>query len=263
MNRFTILTCIIFIVGIVITYQQLQNTGVGLDLMQANQTRALTGITMDVLRPPSDPRIGGMEYELQVETTIQYHTPMRIDSSQVIGLEARVASAQIYQVYGKSKDGKSSRKEIPQQAGDDIKLIDISNALGEPNAFKYRLNLAGMEVQPSGENPISRDGRTWWSVAPKTVGEFNGRVQLIYPDTTSESKAREDLVSIHVNESSIDKMMVAIRVIDKRFEPRSYIPTFLGPLLTLPGIILAGRGLWDWIKKKREERQKKKRIILP
>ncbi len=113
-----------------------------------------------------------------------------------------------------------------------VELHD-SEAILWNGGVQLTLTLAGVELRPDAPVPASQNGAVW-SVSPKKAGRLHG---FLVMGTNQQRSApwRRVTYSISAADAPID-----IDVVDDlltRDRTLSFLAAFLGPLLTLPGII--------------------------
>ena len=153
-------------------------------------------------------------------------------------------------------------RAIPPPEFSPDELRDFIHQRMKRGEIAFVLSLAGAKVEPTGKNAVSEKGNTHWSVKPEGPGLLRG---FIKPDflRSSGGHSGEHRVEysaaeyIPVNVTSVEPIITTKSVL-------SATVTFLGTLLTLPGIL----AFLEKRRRKRkeqdaEQQRQRPKIILP
>lgn len=140
-------------------------------------------------------------------------------------------------------------------------LYDMIHQRMQRGDIAFVLSIAGAKIEPKGKNPVSKNGRTMWSVKPEGPGLLRGFIKPVFPKATGGHSGE-----YRVEFSTTDHIPIEViseeSIITKKFVVSGFV-TFFGSLLTLPGIL----AFLDGQRKRREEidakqQEERPRIIL-
>lgn len=132
----------------------------------------------------------------------------------------------------------------------------------------FALSIAGLETRPK-DVAFASDGQVQWSAMAQKTGTLEGFIVAVPDSDIYVLPLRNDiLVSYQIH--SNPKQIITIKVVEDLFSREklfSYVVTFLGTLLTLPGILSFLRDRQKAKEERREkeaqkEREAEKRLII-
>ncbi|MDB4614262.1 hypothetical protein OAH18_01090 [bacterium] len=207
---------------------------------------------------PKNMRLGHSYYvTLQLTDLVLELTPQPFDAGNRDGANPTSDEKPKQPSANKDKSKGSARSNEHRDRKDKRDKKTIEEALNEAMVF-YEFAAAGVDVAPTGPTHVTPTGQTAiWTIRPKESGEFVGVVTPFRRTMPSDG--------LVISPVSLRSHQFAMQV--SRFTFESFILRFLGPVLTVPGLVafvafIAGRLKARRERKEKEEKDKPK-IITP
>jgi hypothetical protein len=206
-----------------------------------------TAITMSAIIANLAPCYLVRQIDADLRFDVRLPPPVSSTDSFFVKATVTATNIRVHDICGRSK----ANIDTPDKGALVKEFLDKANV-------KFVLALAGAEVRPEFQ-VMSPNGQLIWSVKAQGEGTLNG-VITIKPTDSPESRVEGQITYVAHPDPAAG---FQVRIVDDLFTREkliSYLVSFLGALLTLPGII---NYLQDRRKRLMENKKEPSRIVLP